>query len=210
MSKERREFARLCLTALGQSVKGTEWKKSSNFVYRTANEFFLTATLSVYLNADVTRATFMAKPIAVDPILWEILNMRENAQEPLSFRANGAFTCPMPEFMSGQLEPPTTTPSAIASAFLEFARRSSIAFFEGLNVVPFLRQVEQHPNQRERGAYAITLVTDHINGGNVAEALRVAKSYAEGHLHSCAQMSDRGRSFHDLAVEWLSSKHAAA
>jgi hypothetical protein len=34
------------------------------------------------------------KPMVLDPILWDIPGLAENAGQPLSFRANGAFTCP--------------------------------------------------------------------------------------------------------------------
>ncbi len=210
MTRERREFQRLCLEQLQQCVKGTEWKKASNVVYRVEKDFFLAATLAVHLNSKATHATFEVKPIAVDPILWEILDMPENASEPMSFRANGAFTCPMPELAHAEIEPPATSPMQVAAELLAFASRSAASFFEHLKARPFIHQLEQHPNQRERGAYATTLVASHIAEGNSAEATTIARSYSSGEMQSCLVLSSKGRTFHDLAIEWLSRKHGNA
>src|SRR5690606_22820674 len=89
---------------------------------------------------------------------------------------------------------------------------------ENLSAKSFSDLVAAHPNQTERGAYAVTLVTSLINDGNFDLAYLTASKYSSGELYSCHILpSSSGKSFQQLALEWLEagkhstrSLHAAA
>lgn len=73
------------------------WKNASGgFRYRTTDEYVYFA-IALPPRTASPKATLHAKPLALDPIFWEILGLTENAKRGPSFRVTGAFTVPAPE-----------------------------------------------------------------------------------------------------------------
>jgi hypothetical protein len=50
------------------------------------------------------KAVIRVKPMAIDPIFWDLVGLPENREQPLSFRANGAWTCRPPYFAELDIE----------------------------------------------------------------------------------------------------------
>ena len=67
----------------------------------------------------------------------------------------------------------------------------------------FSGAVAAHPNQVQRGAYAITYVTSLINEGDYGAARIAAAAYSDGSVQSVSRHTHAGRDFHQIAVEWL-------
>jgi hypothetical protein len=94
--------------ALEKSVraqaKGTGWKSVSGSIFREQADWFIEASLSVYIYECVTSAVISVKPMAIDPIFWDIVGLPENREQPLSFRAIGAWACRPPYFFEASVE----------------------------------------------------------------------------------------------------------
>ena len=206
LTKQRRIFEKKCNTLLRSAAKGSGWKKASNFVFYSDSRFFFQATLSVYLNANRTLARFSAKPMLIDPILWDILGIPENTSGPMSLRGNGAFSCSTPDFYEAEIETPDSTSNTIVDSFINFAKTSKDQFLDEYANISFSQLISKDPNHIERGAYAITLVASLINEANYQLALDIALGHSSGKLTSCLQFSSKGQSFHDLAVTWLNAR----
>lgn len=206
LDNERRAFEKECLKALAAAAKDSGWKKSGPYLFRVRDEYFLCSTLRVHVNDHVSRGLLEAKPMGIDPILWDILEMTGNNRQPLSLRANGAFTCTALPICEGNLEKKGDTPEQVAASFLRFCDTQAGLFLKETKRRPFTQCVEKHPNQVERGAYAITLVTSLILDGDLDRARTVAGDYAAGRRNSVSSISVEGKSFHEYALQWLTQR----
>lgn len=65
-------------------------KKKDYLFYTSKNNMFYSMVLNMVENK--VKTAFYAKPIWLDDILWDILTMSENKNEPISLRGIGAFT----------------------------------------------------------------------------------------------------------------------
>lgn len=198
-------------------MKKSKWKKASCALFNQSGDYYQDVLVSVYRSAALTSAELRFKPMALDPILWEILDIPENKDKPLSFRTWGAFTCSGLPILEVQLEQPGSYPSEVASRLANLCNDKVALFQEQLSAAPFSSLVARHTNHIERGAYAVTLVASLINDGNLDMAHRTASSYLSGELSSCATFISAGKSFHQLTLEWLDAgnhsrfaSHAAA
>lgn len=208
IAKRRRVFEKELLAALGSAVKGTGWKKSGQILFRESDGFFHEIRISVFLNDEKIRVTQQVKPMALDLILWDILGISENAGEPLSFRATGAFTCSGLPIYEELLDGPDVTVSNAVIALRTIADNNKKLFQKVLFGTNFSTLLAQHPNHRERGVYAVTLVTSLINDGHLDAAANLASAYESGELKSCQDFSCQGVSFHRLALDWLANAKA--
>ena len=62
----------------------------------------------------------VAKPMAIDPVFWDLVGLPENRQLPLSFRLVGAWICRPPYFAELQVEE-NPDPSIVACRVLAAA-----------------------------------------------------------------------------------------
>jgi len=190
-------------------LKGSPWKLKSSAIYKASRSLYQDVLLSVQRNAKATVGVHRIKPMALDPLLWEILGVPENADEPLSFRTWAAFQCSGLPLVESPLERDGDSPVAVAEATLEFCATADERTGQHLGSAPFSALVAAHPNQVERGAYAVTLVASLISEGNLEQAAQEANAYASGRKFSCANLSSGGRSFHELALCWLEAGRAS-
>ena len=205
-AKDRANFEKSVLAALTPLLKGTGWNKSKTAVLRQAADYYQDVLVSVYRNANRTTAELRLKPMALDPILWDILSFPDNRKEPLSFRTWGAFTCSPLPVAEVELEDSRSAPDQVAASLVAWLHTVEAPQLHQ----PFSEVVLAHPNQVARGAYAITLVTSLIHEGKLSQAQSTASAYASGAAISSFNISSAGKSFHVLAQDWLSGKGSAA
>jgi hypothetical protein len=208
IAKHRIAFEKEFLAALGPALHGTGWKKSGSTLFRQSGDFFQSIEISVHLEDANIGVTQFFKPMALDPIVWDILGMSENASKPLSFRARGAFICPGLPIHDELLDWPYSTALDAAVSLSAVVKQNGLLFEDVLKGSDFSTRLAQHPNHLERGAYAVTLVTSLINDGDCEAAAQLASAYASGALSSCINFSSNGISFHRLALDWLDAGKA--
>ena len=202
---QRTAFEKSLHAELRPLLKGSAWRKSSYSLYNQFGLYYQEIYIAVHRNALLTTASLRFKPMAIDPILWEILGIPENRKEPLSFRALGAFTCAGLPILESQLEQPGDSPKDVAAALLDFSIGNVSLYQRQLDASNFSTLIANHPNQVARGAYAVTLVTSLINDGELELASDLASSYACGDRDSVIDFTRGGKSFHQLAIEWIES-----
>jgi hypothetical protein len=205
IAKRRRTFEKELLAALGPALKGTGWKKSGCVLFKDSGGLFQEIAISVFLNDVKIRVTQRIKPMALDPILWDILGLSENLSQPLSFRSRGAFTCLGLPIYEKLLDETFVEVTDAVAALSTIVRDNERLFERVLVATDFSTLLAQHPNHGERGAYAVTLVTSLINDGDRDAAARFANAYESGNSSSCMNLSSNGISFHRLALDWIAS-----
>lgn len=203
--RERGDFEKQLLAELSPRLKKTKWKKSSCALVNQAGAVYQDLLISVHRNSVVTTAELRFKPMELDPILWDVMDIPENRDKPLSFRTWGAFTCSGLPIYATQVESPGDTPSMVAEKLAALCHDKATLFMDVLSTSSFSALVAAHPNQVERGAYAVTLITSLINEGDLELARQTAYGYASGALSSCASFESAGKDFHQLALDWLNA-----
>jgi len=203
LASQRSTFERLLLTELGPLLRGTPWKKSKCALFERHGDYYQDVLISVYRNGQRTTATLRFKPMGLDPILWDILGISENKNQPVSFRTWGAFTCSPLPILVCELEEAGQSPEQVAAGSVALVMSNETLFEKHLASAPFSELVAAHPNQRDHGAYAVTLVTSLIYDGCTAAAYRLANAYLSGESASCAGITSNGKTFHELAVAWI-------
>ena len=207
LTTERKSFERDSMTALRGLCTGSFWKLKQNVVVTVIDNYFVAGKLSVYLNARRSVASLTAKPMGVDVILRRLLGITDTKPLPLSFLYQGAFTCPSPDFAIAEIEREGMSPHQVAEAFFAFVATGAPKVVEQMRQLPYSEHLLAHPNQIERGAYATTLVASQIQDGRLIEAQSTAMSYASGATTCCSQFTVDGKTFHQLALQWLNGEH---
>lgn len=73
-------------------AKSKNWKFKSYFTFRQIGNLFFESNFYTNFKENRVSGWLAFKPYTVDNIFWEITEMPENKNLPLSFRAEGAFT----------------------------------------------------------------------------------------------------------------------
>lgn len=88
--KRRKELGRYLEARAKEEFKKYHLKKKDFVFYISRDGMFY--SVSLFMNQDDISVSFCAKPFWVDDILWDILEMGSNREEPVSLRGVGAFT----------------------------------------------------------------------------------------------------------------------
>lgn len=204
-SKERRSLERDLLRALTPKLKGSRWKKKQNAIYCEVDGYYLDVLVGVFLNDSKTTFRMSAKPMSLDRLYWQITDLDDNHAQPLSFRTWGAFTCSGLPLGEESIADEGTRVDALAARVLAWADSQLESAMPRLQAESFSSAIARHPDQIERGAYAITYVTSLILEGDLDAARRAAVAYANGSAQSTVKHTHIGRDFHEVVVEWIDS-----
>lgn len=94
----RHTYRRALETALRIRAKGGFWRSGQGSIYRQKAGWFVSATPSVRIREHVTTVLIGVKPMAIDPIYWDLVGLPEHGELPLSTRLNEAWSCRSPCF----------------------------------------------------------------------------------------------------------------
>lgn len=72
--------------------KAYSLKKKDYMFYISKNDMFYSVMFSMTKPQNTVKVYFYAKPLWLDDILWDILDMSSNKKAPISLRSVGAFT----------------------------------------------------------------------------------------------------------------------
>ncbi len=206
----RRKLEKDTSKAMYLRLKAFDWKKYQTTFFQNIDDWFWTLTLNTYLNDEKTTLSLDTKPMRVDPLLWEILAIPENQKAPLSFRANGAFTCSSLPVADLSVDDRDMSAEQISESIENWLLGNLAKCFDKVSSSSFSSQLEKHENQVLRGAYAITLVTSLISEGKFDRARDYSEKYESGELISVLEMTSLGKSFHFYALQWLKNNQSTA
>lgn len=191
------------LRCLKAAARGTGWRINQTAVFRQIGQLFVVGFLNSWLNADRVAMSLRAKPMAVDPLFWAIMDLEENGQEPLSFRAWGAFVCHSVPVAERDLSAPLPDPAGVASMLVTWLDEQAREFAEQCAESPFSTFVEADANYRERGVYATTLICSLIVEGRITEARSLTEAIVSGRRRSVGTHVSEGQTFYQRALAWL-------
>lgn len=119
--KERRALAKATMAVLKKTARDHKWKIARESLFKEHGGWFVEvqATISPWERA--TDTLMKIKPMAVDPIFWEIVGFPENSKLPLSFQAFGAWVCGSPIITENRIEEGDGSPETLAGNILTWS-----------------------------------------------------------------------------------------
>lgn len=76
--------------ALKRDARAAGWRYARGTIFRQSADWFISILPSLlWKRGAVVR--IMVKPMAIDPLFWDIVGLTNNNTPPLSFRATGAW-----------------------------------------------------------------------------------------------------------------------
>jgi hypothetical protein len=207
-SAQRRELRKAFKTSLKQQTKGTAWSTVQGALFRRLDGWFLSAPAGVWLGQRRTRIELSCKPMALDPLFWEIVQAESNAQLPLSFRYTGAWVCRSPPIVGYDIEEGSRDPDTLVANALLWLD-SQVSQFKSWTTQDFLQHIQQHPRAASYRATTITtwfLLQDYAAGEELCN-----EAIAEGDTcgFGVSQDPEPSQSFPELALAWLARKRGA-
>jgi hypothetical protein len=202
-TKQRRALAKAFSLAVKQQAKGTAWRFSQGVLFRDFEGWFISAPAAVWIGRRKTQIELKCKPMALDPVFWEIVEAESNTSMPLSFRYFGAWTCSTPALAEHELK--ETDPVAIAAEALAWLD-SQTGQFKSWSVEHFLQLLRKSPRAN---SYLATIVTTMLMIGTYEPAEVLCKDAIErgdAGGFSLSRQSGPSQSFPQLALAWLSRR----
>jgi hypothetical protein len=72
-------------------AKSNGWKFNGWFAYKAMKDFFYKVNFYTSGIDNSISGSLEFKPLIIDEVFWEIVDLEDNKKKPLSFRGNGAF-----------------------------------------------------------------------------------------------------------------------
>lgn len=91
-TKSRHAQRRALVKACRAVTKGTTWRSNQGALFAQRDGWFLTAHEMTKIAVPQTYVRLSIKPMAADPVFWEMVGHPELCDQPLSFRYFGAMT----------------------------------------------------------------------------------------------------------------------
>ncbi len=196
--------------ALKRQAGAAGWRFARGEVFRQTGDWFITTRPSLlWERGALVRMTI--KPMAVDPLFWDIVGLSENAVLPLSFRAMGAWVL-QPRSNDGHIGLKTIEVEQLAAEVLKWANEQANEKLSTISVETMLAELPKEECLRgQQRALAICL---HILTGDLDAALHLCRvERPDPHLISeesggFAMRNHDGSvaTFLDRAREWIVRK----
>jgi hypothetical protein len=200
----RHAYRRTLEKAVRAVSKASGWRAIEGCLFREQAGWFVSVCPSVFIYEESTKATDSAKPMAIDPIFWDIVGLPENADAPLSFRLNGAWTCQPPPFDEVAIEE-NADANVVAARLLDTANER-LAAVERWSVEEFVQRCRTSGATED--SYLPCVVTALLAHSRDNEALEASKS-AKAKGDSGGFLSPEG-SFSGMATRWITASLAKA
>jgi hypothetical protein len=217
LNREQREILRQREKAFFSGIKAQTkahgWRFAGGEIFRQDGDWFASVRLGIRRDRGIGVAMTL-KPMALDTLFWDIVELPENASLPLSFRANGAWVLRPPPIEDrlgadvSDLDELARVAIQWSDAMLSGSRRSR-SIGQALAAFPD----DPHPNSHFRAtAICLHILADDLKG---ALALCQPERSGEGLLGPTAGFSlgnrdGTMRTFTDLARAWIAARRREA
>ena len=201
----RHAYRRALEKSIRTQANGTGWKSAGGSMFREAAGWFFQAAPAVYIYEPDTKLGVSVKPMAIDPILWQLLGVPELGKQSLSFRATGALTC-RPRCFDEQPIEENDDPAIVADRLIAAATKHFENTLQSYSLDAFLIDCREAAGRTEN--YLPSLVATLIAMNQEGEALAVCEqARARGAIGG---LLFPGSSFVEMAVNRLQQRHTDA
>ena len=193
---QRRAVYKACRAA----TKGTAWRSATGVLFAERNGWFLAAHEMTGIVQATTKVRLVIKPMAIDPIFWDMAGQPQLRNESLSFRYFGALTCPGLILAEVDVSEEGGPPE-IATRMLQLAEETLVDIASTWTIDKFLDGIRSSINpQRLFATVVCTLIAD----GRKESALELCSdSAARGQVKGF--LTPRG-TFPEMAAKYLNGE----
>ncbi|MEO0872127.1 MAG: hypothetical protein AAFY19_09245 [Pseudomonadota bacterium] len=201
-------------------LKGTGWKKKHRTFFRQSGDAFLLFALHprITINAGVADVEIVVKneikPVGIDPLYWDIIQLPENKEKPLSFRGWASFKTDPARLFEDTLIADRSGAAAAIEAFVSwlpanaeralqmFAERPFSDLFDG-TISETARKTNPHHGSETR-------VCALILEDRREDALALARQLAPTQMRNHPLDGDHSKrvNFHELAILYLAGRES--
>ena len=207
-AEQRRSLNKSFALAIKKRINGTAWRVSKGVLFRALDDWFVSAPAAVWVLRRKTQIELMCKPMALDPVFWEIVETESNSTMPLSFRYHGAWTCSTPPLIEHELDERHGDPARVADEALSWLD-AQVDQFKVWTTQTFLQLLQQHPRTN---SYLATIVSTMCLLGDYTPAELIcndAIKRGDACGFSVGRASGPRQTFPELALAWLAKKRAS-
>ena len=187
------------------------WDSKDGWIYRTTKILFFSVLVVVHAKEPQLVYFLHFKWRVFDELFWSIVNMEENATEPLSFRASGAFTAPATMIAQGHVPIGAWAKDDVDRAVREImsvcqdASQGLVVQIGGLddNLDVVESQFRLTGVDTANGIWRERLFTSILKG-NWEDAQKIARDRIN--CHDLGGFEVHGQSFYQLADEYIARR----
>ncbi|WP_374526410.1 hypothetical protein [Sphingopyxis sp.] len=132
VKQRQKDFA----AALKSQARAAHWRYAGGWIFRQSGDWFVDV-LPWLLPERGAGLRLLIKPMALDPLFWDIVGASENHSLPLSFRANGAWVL-RPATIDSQAGLDQADVELLATEVLGVADRQTEALLETMSLESML------------------------------------------------------------------------
>ncbi len=156
--------------ALKRDARAAGWRYARGTIFRQSADWFISILPSLLWERGAI-VRLMVKPMAIDPLFWEIVGLNENNALPLSFRATGAWV----------LQPPSTESCVglhtievemLAKDVFEWGNNQVSQILASISIASMLGDLAESHQVRAHRALAICL---HILAKDIDGAFQLCR-----------------------------------
>ncbi|QKC83016.1 hypothetical protein EB232_16645 [Mesorhizobium sp. NZP2077] len=211
--RQRKAYGKAWEAGLRPAMKGKGWRKYWSSISRRDGLWFICAECVLLWPTRRLQFLLQAKPMTLDPLLWEIIGAQGNDTQPLSFRKWGTFTCEPPIFAEKIVE--CGAPEQMAVDFVQFATSERSSILHELPLKPFSTILETMAAKDSVGMLSTTRVLSLLDEEKYDDAISfLTGNFAKGVSINVARPDAQGRmrstSFFDLAHDYALSQKGRA
>ncbi len=217
-NKLAKELEKEIVNGIKGRLKGTGWKKKHGSFFRSINSNFYCASAYPFFEFRNSvpkmflRARFESKPMGIDPIYWDIVQMPDNKKQPLSFRSWAAFkTDPAYFHLGTTICENIGTTDEVISVFVEWMQVETARVKELMENKPFSEIYESmNPDDSKPSFNGDTLVCALIYENREEEALALARKWAPDEFRNlCLNDNPNDRvNFFEMTILYLTGAEA--
>ena len=214
-NKIARELEQQIVDGIRERLKGSGWKKKHSSFFRKVDDKFLCASAYPYFEfknsipSMMLRVRYEGKPMGIDPIYWDISQMPDNKNEPLSFRAWGAFKADPAYFHLGTtIGKPAKTIDCVINTFINWMEEETERASSAMEIKSFSEiYMDLEPGADTHENHAATLICALILEGQNDQALAIARKMAPTSFRNLYLEDPNDRvNFYELTILYLAGK----
>ena len=185
-----------------EKAKTNGWKFKGWFAYKAVKDFFYEANFYTSGIDNSISGSLEFKPLIIDEVFWEIVDLEDNKKKPLSFRGNGAFVISSKDvFDFTQNVIPENLSNDINILFDKINSEVDKIQSTITDLDKFEKYIDQYPSKRSEWFDSDLLIMTSIVQKNYNKAISLLE-YAKKERGMCSWGFDDDKDFYDLATEY--------
>jgi hypothetical protein len=157
--------------ALKQGTRAAGWRYARGEIFRQSGDWFINVLPWLHWERGAG-VHMMVKPMALDPLFWDIVGLSENEALPLSFRATGAWVL-RPPSTDDHVGPDTSAVETLAAEVLEWGDQRASEILDSISVEAMLASLPSEENLAGQPRALATCL--HILAKDLDGAMRLCR-----------------------------------